>query len=187
MAERPRQAQHRRAWRDRMGGIMRCAMCGIDEESTAARFDMDHVVPLEDGGPDELWNTQPLCRDCHVVKAALRSHRRHLAGLSARVSVDDAGDAAEPRRSPEDWWPLVVAKLGHDMPHIGAFLQGARIRQVTSTGHDAITILVLVPGTIGAAMLSRGEDVSAMREAWRSLTGIDCTVIYEPDPGFVEQ
>jgi GNAT superfamily N-acetyltransferase len=59
-------------------------MCGVTEEMTTARFDIDHVVALEDGGPDEEWNTQPLCRDCHVIKASLRSLQRHLRGEPAR-------------------------------------------------------------------------------------------------------
>ena len=47
-------------------------------------FDIDHLVPLEDGGPDDEWNTAPLCRDCHVIKAAVRALRLHAEGRSAR-------------------------------------------------------------------------------------------------------
>lgn len=47
-------------------------------------FDIDHLVPLEDGGLDDVRNTAPLCRDCHVVKGALRALRRHAEGRSAR-------------------------------------------------------------------------------------------------------
>jgi hypothetical protein len=162
-------------WRSRLGGLLRCGMCGADEEGTAARFDIDHVIPLEDGGPDEAWNTQPLCRDCHVVKGSMRAHRRHLAGLSARVVVDE-------HRSPEDWWPLVMAKLDNEQPHITAFLTHSRIRQVVVESPTSIRLVIVVPGSIGAQMLSREHEVACVRNAWRSVAGVDCEVVYEPNP-----
>jgi 5-methylcytosine-specific restriction endonuclease McrA len=48
-------------------------------------FDIDYLVPLEDGGTDDEWNTQPLCVDCHT-KGALRALRRHAEGRSARAT-----------------------------------------------------------------------------------------------------
>jgi 5-methylcytosine-specific restriction endonuclease McrA len=47
-------------------------------------FDIDHLVPLEDGGPDDEWNTAPLCRDCHTINGAMRALQRAAEGRSAR-------------------------------------------------------------------------------------------------------
>lgn len=102
-AVRRRQKYHRAAWRERTGALI-CAICGCEEGDTAARVEIDHVIPLEDGGPDELWNTQPVCRDCHTVKAALRAHARHLTGRSARNEKAEPGD-----RPATDGAPHLVA------------------------------------------------------------------------------
>jgi hypothetical protein len=90
-ARRLRVAQpgrHRRALASRQledGADEREHGARISERITIA-FDIDHRVALEDGGPDEEWNTQPLCADCHRIKEALRALRRHAEGLSARAA-----------------------------------------------------------------------------------------------------
>jgi 5-methylcytosine-specific restriction endonuclease McrA len=69
---------------ERHEGDLRCVICGARRsERERVAFDIDHLVPLEDGGPDDDWNTAPLCRDCHTLKGAVRSLRRHAEGMSA--------------------------------------------------------------------------------------------------------
>jgi hypothetical protein len=53
-------------------------------ERERVAFDIDQPAPLEDGGPDDEWNTAPPCRDCHTLTGAVRSLGRHAEGLSAR-------------------------------------------------------------------------------------------------------
>ncbi len=48
---------------------------------TGAR-DVDHVVPLRDGGAQyELSNLQPLCRRCHQQKTNRETRERHGASI----------------------------------------------------------------------------------------------------------
>lgn len=85
---RDRNPAHRELWLERHAGDLTCVLCGARRsERPRVAFDVDHLIPLEDGGPDEEWNTGPLCRDCHTIKSALRALRRHAEGLSARTEV----------------------------------------------------------------------------------------------------
>jgi 5-methylcytosine-specific restriction endonuclease McrA len=71
---------------ERHSGDLTCVLCGARRSDHArVAFDIDHLVPLEDGGPDHETNTAPLCRDCHVIKGAIRALRRHADGRSARA------------------------------------------------------------------------------------------------------
>ena len=54
-----------RSWRKLRGQILRldayrCRMCG--QPAT----EVDHVLPLADGGTDRPTNCRSLCHDCHV-------------------------------------------------------------------------------------------------------------------------
>jgi len=44
--------------------------------------EVDHIVPLSQGGPDEWDNLQGLCHDCHAAKTAREMRER--MGLAAR-------------------------------------------------------------------------------------------------------
>ena len=57
----------------------RCARCGATE-----RLELDHVVPLGDGGADDLANVQLLCAVCHAAKTAAE-RRRALMPEATRV------------------------------------------------------------------------------------------------------
>ena len=47
-------------------GGARCAKCGNWRQ--ARSLELDHVMPLAAGGPDEAQNTQWLCKPCHREK-----------------------------------------------------------------------------------------------------------------------
>lgn len=42
----------------------------------------DHILPLRDGGSDELTNLQCLCRACTLAKTRADRARRHMEGVS---------------------------------------------------------------------------------------------------------
>ena len=44
-----------------------CRHCLTQGRVTAAQ-EVDHIIPLEEGGTNELANQQPLCIDCHFKK-----------------------------------------------------------------------------------------------------------------------
>jgi HNH endonuclease len=54
-------------------------------------FELDHIVPLRDGGSHGLDNMQPLCVPCHREKTAReateRAYRRRLAVASPRLPI----------------------------------------------------------------------------------------------------
>jgi len=121
----PREARRRVRKRDR--GI--CAACGIDTRALekahrgrgAAKalralgfvprrslWELDHVVPLIDGGGHDLANLQTLCTPCHRSKTAAEARDRamrqrpiaDLAPASAIASTDDvAADARRPEQT----------------------------------------------------------------------------------------
>jgi len=44
-----------------------CRPCRKRGRFTAST-EVDHIVPLQDGGSDARQNLQGICRDCHIVK-----------------------------------------------------------------------------------------------------------------------
>lgn len=71
--------QRGRAWMERRGRWLRehplCAHCAAQGRVTAAR-EVDHVIPLADGGADHEGNFQSLCSDCHAAKTAREATQR---------------------------------------------------------------------------------------------------------------
>lgn len=51
-----------------------CVACEREGRVTPAT-DVDHIVPLADGGRDEWSNLQPLCHSCHSRKTAAAGGR----------------------------------------------------------------------------------------------------------------
>ena len=46
-------------------GSMRCEMCGEFESFDTHSFDSHHIIPLSEGGVDNVYNTVCLCGNCH--------------------------------------------------------------------------------------------------------------------------
>lgn len=58
-------------------GIGVCAHCRGTHSARA--IEIDHVLPLEDGGLDEPANLQPLCHGCHAIKTQAENRARLAA------------------------------------------------------------------------------------------------------------
>ncbi len=44
-----------------------CVKCGFEAEQ-ACQLDIDHIIPLFEGGSTDKENTQTLCANCHRLK-----------------------------------------------------------------------------------------------------------------------
>ena len=106
----PREARRRVRKRDRG----HCAICGLDtvrlrrsirgkgafEKTRALGFkprksfwELDHIVPLIDGGSHDLPNLQTLCTPCHKRKtSAEAADRRAARAEAAELDVFDRAD-----------------------------------------------------------------------------------------------
>lgn len=60
----------------------RCAQCGAEPVTGRGGLELDHVVPVAEGGTDGLDNLQWLCPSCHAEK----SRREAARGISRRVA-----------------------------------------------------------------------------------------------------
>jgi 5-methylcytosine-specific restriction protein A len=56
-----------------------CEHCKAAGRTTAGA-EVDHIVPLSDGGEHDLANLQTLCTACHRVKTANENQQRNLRG-----------------------------------------------------------------------------------------------------------
>ena len=72
----------------------KCADCGCKTGGPNG-LEWDHIVPLANGGDDELANLQPLCIDCHKVKT--RSDKGSIA-KAKRQAQRTAGIRRQPVR-----------------------------------------------------------------------------------------
>ena len=50
-----------------------CALCSVTVQST---YQIDHIVPLWEGGRDHVENAQLLCCECHARKTQAEAIRR---------------------------------------------------------------------------------------------------------------
>ncbi len=78
----------------------RCLMCGASRADTTLH--VDHIVPVVEGGTDELDNLATLCRECNQGKAAHRFG--NYRELRAASPLNGHG------RSPMQRWQAVVGK-----------------------------------------------------------------------------
>jgi 5-methylcytosine-specific restriction protein A len=60
-----------------------CVLCKVDGFFTRA-VEVDHVIPLHQGGKDDATNLQSLCRECHERKTRtdLGQRERKTIGLN---------------------------------------------------------------------------------------------------------
>ena len=106
-ASDPRLARQRVRRRDRG----RCAACGVDThvirrevqgrgrakklralgyKARGSLWELDHVVPLIDGGSHDESNLQTLCTPCHKKKTATEARRRAQLRQEATEEATDA-------------------------------------------------------------------------------------------------
>jgi len=67
-----------------------CTRCG-----SRRRLECDHVVPLTEGGTNDLDNLRTLCRDCHIAETR-EQHQPHVEGQSEWGAFANA--VGQPRR-----------------------------------------------------------------------------------------
>lgn len=65
-------ARRRAAWLQAHPLCIHCHQAG----RVQAAAEVDHVIPLADGGADDDSNMQSLCRDCHAAKTAAEAAAR---------------------------------------------------------------------------------------------------------------
>lgn len=61
-----------------------CAACG--GLFPAGALEVDHIVPLANGGTDFAWNVQVLCRGCHGAKSASENRTTPLSRRAPTVA-----------------------------------------------------------------------------------------------------
>lgn len=59
-----------------------CAQCGAEPMVGHAGLELDHIIPVAEGGTDGFDNLQWLCASCHAEK----SRREAARGISRRVA-----------------------------------------------------------------------------------------------------
>lgn len=63
-----------------------CVMCLAENRVTPA-IELDHIVPLRDGGDNSEDNLQPLCKSHHSRKTARDVRRRHQGAVTVPVTI----------------------------------------------------------------------------------------------------
>ena len=76
------------------GGVAAHVCPWGDAQPTFYALELDHIVPLWEGGTDDPTNLQVLCSCCHAVKTALERPRLQALRRSKREALDDPGAAA---------------------------------------------------------------------------------------------
>lgn len=94
------------------GGI--CHICHGNIH-VGQQWEVEHVIPLAQGGTNEIANTRPAHRDCHAGKTAkdaadtARAKRREARHIGAKpppkVQIKSAGFAKKPAREPKPTLP----------------------------------------------------------------------------------
>ena len=93
-------------WRDGAA----CRLC--KEELGDLRWQCDHIVPLWDGGSNDMENLQALCANCHSEKtilearerakrAKLQKEARRLEEAAVRTALYDGVDLEQFRYEPD--------------------------------------------------------------------------------------
>lgn len=78
-------------------GKYRCSCCG--GWFSKKDIDIDHIIPQNKGGTDELWNLQPMCKHCNRSKSddtigtVPDLAQNILVNLANGRSIDNVGEA----------------------------------------------------------------------------------------------
>lgn len=72
-------------------GQYRCVKCGGYFDKS--QIDIDHRIPKRDGGTDDLWNLQPMCRTCNRSKRDRQSGLENAETLIRATANGELGTA----------------------------------------------------------------------------------------------
>lgn len=72
-------------------GKYRCVKCG--GWFNKSEIEIDHRIPKRDGGTDDLWNLQPLCRHCNRAKRDRQSKIETASTLVRATAHGQLGKA----------------------------------------------------------------------------------------------
>lgn len=91
-----------------------CTWCDLPLAPDLTDTEIDHIIPLYWGGPDEPWNLQPLHKHCNRVKGnKLTGPARELARQHGISLTPRKQRAAQPTDTPEtaqwlaEWYEAV--------------------------------------------------------------------------------
>lgn len=76
-------------------------LCFICEQLLPPVFDIDHIVPLNEGGTNEISNLQCLCKDCHIDKSAKEAESRATEKRDEKEKEREAAREKEREKDPE--------------------------------------------------------------------------------------
>jgi hypothetical protein len=69
----------------------RCSAC---EELLSSAYQVDHTIPLCDGGRDHICNATAMCANCHALKTQSEAAARACAARAAQAAVNHGARAA---------------------------------------------------------------------------------------------
>lgn len=72
-------------------GKYRCVRCGGWFRKD--QIEIDHRIPKRDGGTDDLWNLQPMCRHCNRSKRDRQSNIETASTLVRATANGQLGKA----------------------------------------------------------------------------------------------
>lgn len=72
-------------------GKYRCVRCGGWFRKD--QIEIDHRIPKRDGGTDDLWNLQPMCRHCNRSKRDRQSNVETASTLVRATANGQLGKA----------------------------------------------------------------------------------------------
>lgn len=116
-----------------------CNYCRTAITQSPASFDVDHIVPVQHGGPTCRANLQELCVSCHRAKSALE--RRTGASTYASESILVRTEPGFPAVKPADFPGLEVGIYsldygGHKVPRPDVKRVNKRITRSTTVSAE---------------------------------------------------